>query len=344
MSSHSIIDVSIKTLLKTALVVLATWIAYLISDVLIMILFAVIISSAVDHWAGKLRDRLGVWRTLSVIVIYLIFILIVAGVFYIIVPVFVNEIGGLIDNLPQYYEKIAKYFGSSVTASQSLMLEKLQVFLSGIEGQLITAGGGVFALFRSIFSGVATFVVIFVLSFYLALQENGVKRFLQFVTPKKYENYILDLWQRTHKKLGKWLQGQLILGFIIGAMVFIGLTILGVPYALVLALLAAILELVPMAGPIIAAIPAVILGFLVAPATGFLTLIFYIVIQPIENNFIVPQVMQRAVGLNPVVIIIALLVGAKLGGILGMLLAVPVAAIIIEILGDLGERNEDVII
>lgn len=343
MPSHPI-DVSIKTLLKAALVVLAIWVAYLISDVLIMMLFAVIISSAVDHWAGKLRDHLGVWRTLSVIVIYLIFVFIVAGVFYIIVPVFVNEIGNLIDNLPQYYEKIAQYFGSSVTASQSLMLEKLQEFLSGIEGQLITAGGGAFALFRSIFSGVAMFVVIFVLSFYLALQENGVKRFLQFVTPKSYENYVLDLWQRTHKKLGKWLQGQLMLGFIIGAMVFIGLTILGVPYALVLAVLAAILELVPMAGPIIAAVPAIVLGFLVAPVTGLLTLIFYIVIQPIENHLIVPQVMQRAVGLNPVVIIIALLIGAKLGGILGMLLAVPVAAIIVEILGDLGERNEDVII
>lgn len=338
------IDVSTKTILKVALVALAIWLAYLISDILIMIFFAVIISSAVDRWAGKLRDRLGVWRTFSVIAIYLIFVLVVAGIFYIVVPVFVNEIGNLTDNLPQYYEKVAKYFDPSATASQSLMLGKLQEFLNEIENNLLKAGGGVFTLFRSIFSGMAMFVATFVLSFYLALQEDGVKRFLQFVTPKSYESYVLDLWQRTQRKLGKWLQGQLMLGFIIGAMVFIGLTILGVPYALVLAVFAAILELVPMAGPIIAAVPAIILGALVSPLTGLLTLIFYMIIQPTENHLIVPQVMQRAVGLNPVVIIIALLVGAKLGGILGILIAVPVAAIFVEILGDLGEQNKDVII
>lgn len=216
----------------------------------------------------------------------------------------------------------------------------MQDFTAGIEDKLLQAGGGVLTVFKSIFSGIVMIVATFVLSFYLALQENGVRKFLQFITPKQYEDHILDLWQRSQKKLGNWLQGQLLLGFIIGVLVFIALSILGIPYAPILALLAAIFELVPVAGPIIAAIPAVLLAFLISPIKGILTLVVYFIIQQTENHIIVPNVMKKAVGLNPVVIIIALLVGAKLGGIIGMLLAVPTAAVLMEILREKGEDME----
>lgn len=338
MSSHPI-DVSIKTLIKTALVVLGIWFAYLISDILIMIIFAVIITSAVDRWASKLQE-FRIPRIGGVILIYLGVILFVVSVSYLVMPVLVNEISRFADNLPDYYNQVAQYFGAPQSASQSLLVDRSQEFLINFEDKALQAGGGIFSFFKNVFSGVAAVMAIFVLSFYLSLQEDGIKKFLQFITPREYESYILNLWQRTQKKLGQWLQGQLLLGLIVGIMVFIGLSIIGVPYALILAVLAAILELVPMAGPIIASVPAIILGFIIHPGTGVLVLIFYIVMQYIENHVLVPTVMKKAVGLNPVVVIIALLVGAKLGGIIGMLLAVPLAAVLMEILADLGEQTK----
>lgn len=333
------IDISAKTLLKTALVVLTIWVAYLISDILIMIVFSVIITSAVDAWATKLQ-KIGLPRVIGVIGIYIVVILILAGVFYSVVPIFIHEISNLITSLPTYYNQVAEYLGISEIGVSTFSLEKIQEIF-GIAGNgLFNAGGGAFSFFRDVFSGVAMVVVMFVLSFYLSLQEDGVRKFLQFVFPHEYESYVLDIWTRTKKKLGQWLQGQLLLGLIVGIMVFVGLSILGVPYALVWALLAAILELVPMAGPIIASIPAIAFGLSVSPVTGLLTFIFYIFIQQIENHLLVPTVMKKAVGLNPVVVIIAILVGAKLGGIVGMLLAVPAAAVFIQVLGDLGEQTK----
>lgn len=340
--SHPI-DISVKTLFKVTLFVIAIWVAYLISDILVMIAFAVIISSAVDNWASNLQ-KLNIPRVISVIGIYLFFILLLAGIVYLIVPVLLTQVGNLINDLPGYYNKVSSSFGVSDAEKYSFAVDKSQEFLSGIESKLFQAGGGIFFIFKNIFSGIAMVIATFVLSFYLSLQENGVRKFLQFIIPRKYESYVLDLWQRTQKKLGRWLQGQLILGLIIGTLVYIGLSIIGIPYALILAILAGLFELVPMAGPIIASIPAIIIGFLISPLIGILTLGLYVIIQPLENHLIVPQVMRKAVGLNPIVIIIALLIGAKLGGILGMLLAVPAMAVIVEILGDLGEQNKDILI
>lgn len=338
MPSHPI-DISVKTLIKTALVVLGIWFAYLISDILIMIIFAVIITSAVDRWASKLQE-FRIPRIGGVIMIYLGVILFIVSISYLVMPVFLNEIGRFANNLPEYYNQIAQYLGAPDSASQSLMIGRSQEFLINFEDKVLQAGGGVFSFFRNVFSGIAAVIAMFVLSFYLSLQEGGVRKFLQFITPREYEGYVLNLWQRTQNRLGQWLQGQLLLGLIVGILVFIGLSIIGVPYALILALLAAILELVPMAGPIIASIPAIILGFIIHPGTGFLVLIFYIVMQFIENHVLVPTVMKKAVGLNPVIVIISLLVGAKLGGIVGMLLAVPLAAVLMEILADLGEQTK----
>ncbi|KKQ38953.1 MAG: hypothetical protein US56_C0032G0003 [Candidatus Moranbacteria bacterium GW2011_GWF2_37_7] len=281
---------------------------------------------------------------INVISIYIVGILILVGISYLVVPLLLFQTGQMIENLSDHYNQISRYFGFESFTTQDLIMTKSQDLLVKIEDYFLMAGGGALSLFRNIFSGVAMVVITFVLSFYLSLQEDGVKKFLQFISPRQYEPYVLDLWQRTNRKLGKWLQAQLILGLIVGVLVFIGLTILGVPYAFVLAIIAAIFELVPMAGPIIASIPAIILGFLVSPLTGILTVVFYAFLQPFENNVIVPNVMKKAVGLNPVIIIIALLVGAELGGIIGMLLAVPVAAVIVEILGDLGEQNKDILI
>ncbi len=134
------------------------------------------------------------------------------------------------------------------------------------------------------------------------------------------------------------MQGQLFLGVIVGVLVYIGLSLLGIRFALLLAIIAGILELVPYIGPVLSAIPAVILAFFQAPILALWILILYIVVQQLENYLLVPVIMKKVVGLNPVVVIIALLIGGKLLGILGIILAVPAAAVLAEFFKDIKRK------
>jgi predicted PurR-regulated permease PerM len=192
-----------------------------------------------------------------------------------------------------------------------------------------------FSFTGNVIGRIASFFFVFVLSFYLTIEEEGVRKFLRAVTPKDKEIYAVKVWERAQKKLSRWLGSQLLLGLIVGCMTFIGLTIIGIPYAIGLALLAAVFELVPTVGPIVAAVPAVFIAFMKSPLLGVITLILYIVVQQLENNLLVPKIMQKTGGLNPVITLLALLVGAKLAGIVGMIMAIPVAMLFNEFSGDL---------
>ena len=136
--------------------------------------------------------------------------------------------------------------------------------------------------------------------------KKGIETFLGSVVPEKYEGYVIDLWKRSELKVGRWMQGQLLLALMVGLVVYIGLSIIGIKYALALGILAMVLEIVPMVGPVLAASPAVFLGFIQSPSLGLWLIVFYTVVQQLENHIIVPKVMQKAVGLNPIIIIIAM--------------------------------------
>ncbi len=141
--------------------------------------------------------------------------------------------------------------------------------------------------------------------------------------------------KKMSKKMGEWLRGQLILGLIVALAVYVGLTFLGVKYALVLALMAGVLEVIPYVGPIISLVPALFIGFAQSPVIGVLVVVLYVVIQQVENHILVPKVMQKVTGLNPIISILALLVGLKAGGLAGAILAIPLAMMGVVILEDL---------
>ena len=135
----------------------------------------------------------------------------------------------------------------------------------------------------------------------------------------------MDVFNRMQKKLGLWLRGQLILCLVIFILTYIGLLILGVKYALIIAVIAGLTEFIPYLGPVLGAIPAVFIAFTQSPTLALFTAILYIIIQQIENNFLVPKIMQKAVGLNPIVSIVAIMIGFSVGGVVGALLSIPVA-------------------
>ncbi len=214
----------------------------------------------------------------------------------------------------------------------------LSDLITGFQKVLSHFSSGFVNTISAVFGGVLSFVLIVVLSFYLAVQEDGVSNFLKVITPLKNEKYIISLWKRSQKKIGYWMQGQILLGVIVGVLIYLGLTILGVKNALLLSVFAAFFEIIPLFGPVIAAIPAVLLSFADGGlAAGFLVIGLYLIIQQFENHLIYPLVVKKVVGVSPIMVILALVIGYKLAGFLGVLLSVPIAAAITEYFRDVVE-------
>jgi predicted PurR-regulated permease PerM len=185
-----------------------------------------------------------------------------------------------------------------------------------------------------------SFILIIVLSFYLTVQEDGVGKFLGIITPIRHEKYVIDLWKRSQKKIGHWMQGQLLLAVIVAVLVYLGLMILGVKNALLLAVLAGLLEVIPVFGPVISAIPAILSAFLDGGITFALLVVgLYVIIQQFENHLIYPLVVKKVVGVSPIIVILALIIGAKLAGFLGIVLAVPVVSALMEFVEDVEKKK-----
>ena len=336
MNNSQTINISTSTILRVLFILLALVFLYLIRDILIIVFVAVIIAAAINGPVSWLQ-RYKVPRLLGVIFIYLLLLLLLALVVTLIFPPLAEQIKQLAAYFPELMEKIGLSFQE--WWGKYKIEGNLQTLLDTVGDKLNKATSSVFGTIIDLFGGLVSAIIILVISFYLAVQEKGAKRFLVSLTPNEHQSYLADLIERIESKIGGWLRGQLLLMFIIGCLTYIGLYFLGVKYALTLALVAALFEIIPYIGPILAAIPAVILAFLQAPFLALLVILLYIVIQQLENYIIYPQVMKRTVGLNPIVIIIVMLIGAKLAGVLGIILAVPVAAAVAEFLKDLQKKG-----
>lgn len=315
-------------------VILGLVMLFLIRDIIFSLIAAVIIASAIEPFIEWIKKR-GVGRILAVVMIYIGFVLLASFFLYLVLPLLVDELHIATTSLAKLQRQILvglKQTGgiavSSFVAENSDVFLKFPLQYLTMFGQATAAGGA------HVFRGIFSVLLIFIFSFYLGTQEKGIENFLRMVTPLKHESYILDLWRRSQGKLGRWLRAQMLLGVIVGVFIFIGLTILGVQHALLFAVITAVFEIIPVVGPILAAIPAVIIGFLISPIMGVSIIALYVIVQQVESHVIVPVVMKKAVGLSPLIVVVALLIGAELGGIFGLLLAVPITTICAELLND----------
>ncbi len=336
MNNSQTINISTSTIFRTILILLALVFLYLIRDILIVVFVAVIIAAAINGPVSWLQ-RHKIPRILGVIFIYLFILFFLALIVTLIFPPLAEQIKQLALYFPEFMEKI----GLSVQEwwANYQIEGSLQTLLDKMSNKLAQATSSVFGTIIDLFGGLFSAIVILVISFYLAVQKKGAKKFLVSLTPSEHQSYLSNLIERIESKIGGWLRGQLLLMLIVGVLTYIGLYFLGIKYALTLALIATLLEIIPYIGPILAAIPAVILAFFQSPFLALLVVILYIVIQQLENYIIYPQVMKKAVGLNPIIIIVAMLIGAKLAGVLGIILAVPVTAAIAEFFKDFQEKS-----
>jgi predicted PurR-regulated permease PerM len=333
---RQLVDISTASVFRALLLIFGFILLYQLSDVLVILMFSIVVASAIGPFAGWFQSR-GIPRVFAVLFLYL---MVAAGIIIIsslVLPSLATEVSQLTAYVPRIASDLA---GTLDTVQQGApqyldFVGEIQNILETLSGYLQQFSQSSLNLAVGAFGGIVTFVAVVVISFYLAVMKDGVDSFLQAVVPERYEEYVVGLWKRTEVKVGYWLQGQLLLALIIGLLSYVGLSLLDVRFALVLALIAMVLELVPVAGPILAAIPAITVAFIQSPVLGFWVFLLYVGIQQFESHVLTPLVMKKTVGLNPVVVILAILIGGKLAGIAGMILGIPVAVIIVEILDDM---------
>ena len=334
------ISVSPGSILIGILLILTVAVLWFLRDLVLILLTAIVIASAIEPAIHALMRR-RVPRLLSVILIYLLVASIFFGIIFFFVPPVLDDAAAFFAQLPTTLSELD--FGAvtggllpddiAATLSVADILREISTSLGG-------STGGAIATLSAFFGGIASFVLIVVFSFYFSVQETGVDDFLRVVTPVKEQAYVLHLWKRSQEKIGKWMQGQLVLAVIVGILVYLGLTILGVPYALLLAVLAAVFEIIPVFGPIFAAIPGIAVALVHGgPTEALLVIGLYVIVQQFEAHLIYPVVVKKVVGVPPLLVILALIVGYELAGFLGILLSVPIAGAIQEFVSDVDREK-----
>ncbi len=338
-------DISYASIMKVVLVLLAAFFLYLIKDAIALLFIAIIFAAAIDPWVDWLK-KYKFPRGVSVFMIYLVLLAIFSLIVVLMIPPITEEVGQIAGNIPAYYEKISVGIHSlqdrSLEGDAAVGNDSIVGTLESLSTTLAQTTKSIFVTITSIFGGFFSLLIVLVITFYIVVEEDALKRFIKFITPSRYRSYTLGLINRMQLKIGLWLRGQLLLCLFVGVLVYVGLMFLGVKYALVLALVAALLEIVPYLGPMLAAIPALLIASSDSFYKFLLVAALYIVIQQAENNIIVPKLMQRVVGLNPIVVIMAILIGAKLAGVVGALLGVPVAAAIGVYVSDVLKEKEGI--
>ena len=304
------IEISYRTIVFTAFFLILLWLLFQIRQILIGLFIAVVLMAAINPVIDRM-ERFKIPRLLGILLIYvLIFVLfgvIVGGV----VPPLIDQTRTLVIRLPEYIEGISvPIFGQRLIDFQFSQLGSLPTNLVKIS----------FSIFSNFLSG----LLILVITLYLLLERKNLNRYLHVLFGGDGEVKAEKLIKEIESQLGGWVRAEMTLMVIIAAMTYVGLRLLGIDFALPLALLAGLLEVFPNFGPALSSIPAILAGLAVSPIMALAVAALYFLIQQIENIFVVPQVMSREAGVNPLVTIVALAVGFSLAGIIGAVLAVPV--------------------
>lgn len=311
------IEISHKTIIFTVVFLLALWFVFQIADILLLLFVAFVLMTALRPMVD-LFVRYRIPRVLSVVVVYFLIFGLFGLTFAGMIPTIVDQFAKLIRELPVFVERLLPFWTFDI---RSLTQQIAPISQSVVR---VTVG---------IFSNIFSVLTIFGVTFYLLLERSDGDQFLKKTFGEEVGLKITRMVMEIEQKLQWWVQGQLILMVFIGVLVFIGLTILRIDYALSLAILAGLLEIIPLIGPIVSAVPAVLVAFGTSPYLALPVIALYIIVQQIENNIIVPMVMKRSVGMSPLMTILALMIGNRFGGVLGAILAVPFVLVLQVIIG-----------
>lgn len=311
--------------LIAAFVIFLGWLVIKLKEVLLAVFIAYIIMAALFPFVKFLKKH-RFPNSLAVLIVYGISIIIFMLLIFPLIPFLVNQLQSLFNSFPRYLDKSAKILNIHID------MTTITSYVTSDVGSLFK---NALSVTTKVFGGFFSFLTVFAISFYLLLDHDNIANRIGALFSRKMQKRGREILSKIEDKLGAWFRGQIVLSFSIGALTWISLVVLDLPYALPLALLAGILEIIPTIGPIISAVPAVIVALSISPLMALLVVFLYIFIQLLENNILVPRIMEKAVGLNPIVIILGVIIGSKLLGIAGALLSVPFISLIVVIVNSL---------
>lgn len=350
-----LVEISLWSATKILLLVAGFYLAFAflerITSILILLFVSVFFATALNPGVDRM-EKAGVPRGVGVILLMIVVISVFLGILGGVIPIIGGEVAKMWEGLTEFARKLSQEDFSTLplwlqnsiedvipivrdyinqispSELQSAITNFARDNLGASLGQFGTVAGKGLGFIFAIFGGIFQTLLVIILTFFLVVEKGNIGRFFVRLFPKKYERYILQKAGAVQRKVGEWVHGQIILFAIIALIAYIGLTILGIEYALTLALIAGLAEFIPYVGPFIAFASAAPVAFNDSLSIGIATMLFYVGIQMVEGNILVPLVMKKAVGISPIVTIIAMLIGWEFLGIMGMILAVPVASVL----------------
>lgn len=342
-SDFSHISVSTSTIFKFFLVPLFIFLLYFLRELVLVVLTAIVIASFIDSSVPHFK-KIGIKnRVFGIAVFYVISILVLGGMFYLFAPLLITEIYNFSIFLSAYTQDVSffNFFQNEAFSGAKDIVNtlsghfSLSTLLSVSKAFVLNLSGGFIQILFIIFGGLFNFVLIILLSFYLSVQEKGIENFLYIITPNKYDDYVVDLWTRSSRKIGLWVKGQMLLGFVVGVLIYLILSLLGIEYALLLAIITGIMEMVPH-GILVALVPVFAFSYLSDGLVGaFMVAGAYIIVHEFDVFLFTPLIIKKIVGLSPIVIILSVVIGFELGGVWGAILAIPISVIFMEFLNDI---------
>lgn len=309
------VEISHRTIVFTAVFIILLWFLFFIKDIILELFVALLIMAVLSPLVNFL-SKWRVPRALAIMLSYLVIFGLFGVAIYSLVPPLIIQTASFAISLPGYLEKIPTGFPVN-----DQMFGQLLSQLGDVPTQILK-------VIFSLFSNIVGILTVLIFSFYLLLSRSSLDQQLESWFGEVKSRQIVTLINILEKRLGSWARGQFVLMLLVGTSTYIGLTILGIPYALPLAILAGLFEIVPYLGPIVSAIPSVLIGLGISPLTGLLVGLMAVIIQQVENYLFVPKVMEKSAGVSPIVTLLALAIGSRLAGVVGAVMAIPVFIII----------------
>lgn len=302
------VEISYKTIIFFVLFLLSLLVVWQLRSLILLVFLCYIFMEGLNPavtWLQKIK----IPRVVAILIVYAVIVAAISFSVAGLIPALVEQSTSLIKALPNTLNNINLWGINPVDFSSQLKI------LENLPGNIASTA-------VSLFSNIISVFVFFVITFYLLLERENFDKYLIDIFGQKSSKAV-EVVAQLQKRLGSWVSAELFLMLVIGVLSYIGYLIIGVNYALPLAIIAGLLEMVPNIGPTIASILAGLFGLTISPLIGILAVIWGIIVQQLENNFIVPKIMKETVGINPLITILLIAAGAKLGGIIGAVIAVP---------------------
>lgn len=309
--------ISTATYLRLLGVAFGLLLLWALRDIILLLFLSMILAAAIGPWIDTLSRR-GLPRPVGVLIVYSAIVALLVAVILLLIPAVTREAASLATRFPDYYHRLTDFFAA----------RDVETPLSGVGENFSTLTRGVFAGLKGVAGGFGSFIIVLVVTFYFTVGEENLRRFWFRLAPVSQRERLSRITAAAVERISSWFRGQLVISLVVGSFSYLALTIIGIPDALLLSIVAGVAAFVPLVGAAIGIIPAVFIALTVSVTKALIVLVVAIALYQLTTNVLVSKLFSRAVGLNPVIIVMVMLIGAKLAGGLGLILAIPVTSIL----------------